>query len=212
MTNESLAGIRRNLIGQRFGSADVLSFAGKSPRGQAMWNCKCALCGREFTAYGYNLSSGHTTSCGCKKVKHGYSPAGKRTPEYVAWQSMIARCHLPSTGAYKNYGAKGIRVCQEWRSSFVAFLEHVGPCPPNRTSLDRIDPAGHYEPGNVRWASLLEQQRNRRSVKLNMDIAREIRRRWAAGERQCDISRAMSVPPHSVRAIVHNEVWLEDAA
>lgn len=89
-----------------------------------------------------------------------------RTPEYKAWQAMIVRCHVPGSQNYRNYGARGIRVDSEWRRSFVAFYEHVGPRPSTKHSIDRIDNDGNYEPGNVRWATVAQQKDNTRIAKL----------------------------------------------
>lgn len=78
---------------------------------------------------------------------------------------MKARCSDPSHISYRYYGAKGVQVCQSWIDSFQAFMEDVGPRPPG-TSLDRIDPEGNYEPGNVRWADAMTQRHNRRPVPI----------------------------------------------
>lgn len=85
-----------------------------------------------------------------------------RTPEYKAWIAMRQRCANPRASGYRHYGGRGIRVCDEWEHSFAAFLECVGPRPSPEHSIDRIDVDGHYEPGNVRWATINEQASNRR--------------------------------------------------
>jgi hypothetical protein len=90
--------------------------------------------------------------------RHGYSG----TPEYGAWHAMKGRCHCPTHHAYARYGGRGIRVCPEWHASFEAFLRDVGLKPDRSFSLDRINPDGDYEPGNVRWADRSTQNRNRR--------------------------------------------------
>ena len=99
--------------------------------------------------------------------RHGHAahgPDGKRqrTPEFVAWVMMKQRCYNPKVRGWKYYGGRGIKVCPEWRDDFRAFLAHIGPRPGPGWSVDRIDPDGNYEPGNVRWATALTQQRNRR--------------------------------------------------
>lgn len=83
---------------------------------------------------------------------------------------MITRCYCRGAHNFHLYGGRGIRVCDGWRHDFAAFLADVGPKPGSKHSLDRIDPDGHYEPGNVRWATPIEQSRNRRNTcKLTVD-------------------------------------------
>jgi hypothetical protein len=83
-------------------------------------------------------------------------------PERLALKNAIGRCHDPRHQAYKNYGARGITVCDEWRSSFMAFYEHIGPKPSPDLDLDRLDNSKGYCPGNVRWATRQQNTRNRR--------------------------------------------------
>jgi hypothetical protein len=75
---------------------------------------------------------------------------------------MKDRCENPASKSWSSYGGRGIRVCDEWRGDFVAFLRYVGSRPSSRHSLDRINNEGHYEPGNVRWATSQEQGSNTR--------------------------------------------------
>jgi hypothetical protein len=93
-----------------------------------------------------------------KNASHGMS----QTAEYRAWSAMQKRCHSPSCKAYRNYGARGIKVCADWRHDFVAFYSHIGPKPEGDYSLDRIDNSGGYELGNVRWSDRSTQNKNRR--------------------------------------------------
>jgi hypothetical protein len=88
------------------------------------------------------------------------------TAEYRAWADMKSRCYWTKAKAFKSYGGRGITVCDEWRTDFPAFLEHIGPRPGSGYSLDRIDVNGNYEPGNVRWATRSEQASNMRRTKL----------------------------------------------
>ncbi len=85
-----------------------------------------------------------------------------RTPEYKAWAAMKSRCACPTDAAYHYYGGRGIEVYPEWRASFQAFLAYVGLRPSSGHSIDRYpNPNGNYEPGNVRWATKIEQMNNR---------------------------------------------------
>jgi hypothetical protein len=90
-----------------------------------------------------------------------------KSQEYSIWESMKTRCNNPKSINFSRYGAIGIRVCDRWMK-FESFLDDVGMRPSKSHSLDRIDPFKGYEPGNVRWATEIEQQNNRRN---NITIA-----------------------------------------
>lgn len=95
-----------------------------------------------------------------RQLAHGRS----FTPEYRAWQTMRLRCLNPSNRAYPAYGGRGIAVCDRWRDDFEAFLADVGPKPSPRHEIDRIDNNRGYEPGNCRWVTRSQNDRNRRST------------------------------------------------
>lgn len=80
--------------------------------------------------------------------------------EMSAWYAMIYRCYNPRDVSYIKYKAAGITVCRAWRDSFLEFLKHIGPCPDPKLTLDRKNGKKGYCPGNIRWASRLEQSRN----------------------------------------------------
>lgn len=91
-----------------------------------------------------------------------------RLPEYRIWQAMNARCNNPNNKSYGNYGGRGILVAGEWMGpgGFTPFFEHVGPRPTPKHTLDRINNNLGYQPGNVRWATRHEQNRNKRGARL----------------------------------------------
>jgi hypothetical protein len=86
-----------------------------------------------------------------------------KMPEYLAWRDMRSRCNNRNHRSYMNYGGRGIEVCSQWQFSFQQFLTDVGFRPGAKYSLDRKDNNGHYEPDNVRWSTLQEQNSNRRN-------------------------------------------------
>lgn len=153
------------LAGKTFGKWIVLERVFNGKRG-TYWKCKCA-CGKVFDIFGPELKRGKTSKCrfcaarGASLV-HGQGTRGKITPEYNSWSQMKTRCLNPNDKRYSDYGGRGIKVCQEWTDSFEAFFKYIGEKPSKSHSLDRINNNGNYEPGNVQWATPLEQASNRR--------------------------------------------------
>lgn len=180
VTHEVLPQIRRtggqktscNLIGERFGRLTVISKNGKTKWGNVTWKCACD-CGKTVIIPGGHLKSGHTKSCGClaydmhveQLETHGYTTGGKpRT--FTIWRGMKARCLNPKSISYKNYGARGISICHEWRS-FKAFHEWaIANGYSDGLQLDRIDNEGNYCPSNCRWVTRTENARNTRVTRL----------------------------------------------
>lgn len=163
---------RIDLTGKRFGRLIVAKEVEPERRGDGSprrkFLCKCD-CGNDRAVTGESLRSGHTQSCGCLHIeraregnlKHGHVTNRKPTPTYNSWFDMVRRCTDNKRKAYKNYGGRGITICDRWRT-FENFLADMGECPPGLT-LDRIDNNGNYEPGNCRWATKKEQNRNQRT-------------------------------------------------
>lgn len=133
---------------------------------------KCNYCGNEFESSINKVSTGTTKSCRCllfngdSRVTHGATRRGHVRSEYKVWSKIKKRCFDDKYAAYKDYGARGIVMCEAWSNDFQAFLDHVGDRPSMKHSIDRIDNSKGYEPGNVRWATMKEQCRNRRTSRF----------------------------------------------
>jgi hypothetical protein len=123
--------------------------------------CRCK-CGKEGVVTTWALMNGQSNGCGCVRTKHGHSSAGG-SPEYGTWKSMKARCGDPKHPAYRNYGGRGITVCNEWRDDFGAFLADMGNKPSQKHELDRIDNNSGYCKANCRWVTRSENNLNRRN-------------------------------------------------
>ena len=158
----------KDISGQKFGKLLVIKRIGIDKHKHTTWLCKCD-CGNEKIISKTNLIKGDSKSCGCLKIelnknkltKHGLSSSKL----WGTWNSMKQRCYNPNRPKFKNYGSRGIKICDEWLNDFQAFyeyvskLEHFGE---KGYSLDRINNDGNYEPNNVRWATYKEQANNRR--------------------------------------------------
>lgn len=158
-------------IGDKYGRFTIIEEVephiqpnGKSNR---QFRCSCS-CGNERIIHLSSLRRGNSKSCGCYlkeitsqlKKKHG----GYKHYLYKTFNGMKERCMNPNNKFYKNYGARGIKVCERWLESFAHFLEDMGERP-NGHTIDRINNDGNYEPSNCKWATKKEQQNNTRRNK-----------------------------------------------
>jgi hypothetical protein len=161
----------KNMIGEHYGRLEVISLCNETTTGgRRLWLCKCE-CGNFTKATRSHLINGGAKSCGCMRKecseklaasqrKHGMF--GKRI--YTIWQQMKDRCYNQNNNGYKDYGGRGIKVCNEWHNSTNFFEWALANGYNDNLTIDRIDVNGNYEPSNCRWVTMKVQDRNRRNT------------------------------------------------
>lgn len=159
-----------NLEGKRFGKLTVISRKMCDSRKRMQWYCKCE-CGNFTYVSSYDLLHEKTRSCGCyrkeatstNRTTHGMSSSRL----YRIWYAMKKRCYYESNAQYKDYGARGIKVCDEWYDSFDMFKRWaISNGYNDNLTIDRIDVDGNYCPSNCRWATSKEQCSNKRNNRV----------------------------------------------
>lgn len=155
-----------DITDQKFGRLTVIGRA-ETKNKHTMWRCVCD-CGNEIIAEAYNLKCGHTGSCGCVQIErtaeanrtHGM----RKTRLYRIWTDMKNRCYQQSYHGFKHYGGRGITVCKEWKNSFEAFRDWaLSNGYADNLTIDRIDVNGNYRPDNCKWATMADQNKNKRA-------------------------------------------------
>lgn len=177
----------RDLTGQRFGRLVVLhrveNRVFNNGYTKVQWRCLCD-CGTELDVLSNAMLTGNTTSCGCfrsesvtaHKTTHGMT----HTRLYRIWGNMCNRCNNPKDKFYKDYGGRGIKVCDEWRHNSTAFLEWaMANGYADDLTIDRIDNDGDYCPENCRWATLKEQANNKRKLTITYNGETHSTVEWA---------------------------------
>lgn len=186
-------GPKNDLTGRRFGRLTVLKQAeptrNKHGKNIYKWQCVCD-CGRSTVVASNHLLSGHTGSCGCLHEEQmekwkTFSVTHGRTSQksYKTWLQIKARCYNENHIVYRYYGGKGIFLWDGWVHDPAAFCEYVEELPgynDPKTTIDRVDFTKNYEPGNLRWITLQEQQRNKsNNVRITHNGETKIASEWA---------------------------------
>lgn len=162
------------------GCYEIYGIVGYGKNGQnPVWSVKCLKCGALLTVYGTAFYDKHDR-CRC-------CPRPSTHPLHKTWLNMIARCYDPTRNKYDYYGGRGITVCQRWRDSFDAFVSDMGPKPTPKHTVERKDNDGNYEPGNCCWATMKEQNNNRRNT--HRWIVNGVRKSIAEWAEECGFSK-----------------------
>lgn len=191
-----------DLTGRTFGHLQVIEKV-KVGQGKYKWLCKCD-CGNTKLVRTYHLISGNTSSCGCQHFEACKTYGMAESRIYHIWCTMKARCSRETSSGYDKYGARGIKVCDEWES-FAPFYEWaIANGYSDNLSIDRIDNDGNYEPSNCRWATAKEQANNTRNTvryKLNGKL-------YSAYE----LSQMSGVPQKLINSRIRKGWAVKDAA
>ena len=146
------------MIGVKYNKLTAIKELGTNKSRHKIYLFKCE-CGNDKVATAINVRANRVKSCGCLSKKHGKFG----TKIYSVWAGMKSRCYYEKNENYINYGARGIKVCERWKNSFINFYEDMGDKPSAKHQLDRIDNDGDYDPSNCRWVTPSENCLNRRN-------------------------------------------------
>ena len=200
------------MIGKKFGRLTVVKRSGSTPARKRLWLCLCE-CGNERRIATGDLNSGAVVSCGCfnneraalLKFRHGQAREKKETREYISWKHMIGRCLNKNNESFKDYGGRGISVCDRWLD-FENFYSDMGEMPEG-FSIERINVNGNYDPSNCKWIPKNRQAINRRSSVLTENDVREIRRLREEGLIMKDIGLRFGASASLINQVLSGRAW-----
>ena len=159
-----------DLTNKKYGKLLVLKKSKSKYKNNITWDCLCD-CGNKIVVTTANLNSHRVCSCGCLKIEKLVQRSTKHnqrhTHLYEVWKSMKQRCYNPKLKVYKNWGARGIKICEDWLNDFQSFYDwSMTNGYKDELTIDRIDVNGNYEPSNCRWVDRKTQAANTRLAKL----------------------------------------------
>lgn len=154
----------KDWTGEKVGDLTVIGLGKKYKNGKITWDCRCK-CGRVVRRISFDLSHKRATHCSkcanrVSQIVHGMTG----TKIYQVWQGIKARCYNPNNNSYKNYGGRGIRLCDDWKSDFQVFYDWaVSNGYKEGLSIERLDVNGNYCPDNCSWIPMSDQAKNTRA-------------------------------------------------
>ncbi len=197
----------KDMTGKTFGRLKVMEKVPHEPCERIYWKCECS-CGVTKDVSGTSLRSGHTKSCGClsadKVVARNTTHGMAKTPLNNVYHAMKARCLNKNVKAYKNYGGRGITVCDRWLESFSNFYADMGDRPTGKHTLERIDNSKGYSKDNCEWRTSVAQCNNKRNnVLLTLGNITDTIANW---------SRITGINYGTLRSRVRTSGWSHERA
>lgn len=168
-----------DITGERFNKLVVLKRLENEPNGVAKWLCRCD-CGKETVVRGSNLKSGAVKSCGCLKYAPKNTNHLSKTSLYRVFANMKIRCYNKNSKSFKNYGGRGIKICDEWLAGFENFYNWALQNGYKKgLTIERINNDGDYAPSNCKWITKSEQPKNRTNcLKITYNGKTQILKEW----------------------------------